>query len=44
MSVIIDDLDKSRYNNMYIDNSETEISETKDTDMDEDTSHFEDKL
>ena len=31
MSVIIDALNESRYDNSYIDNSETEVSETNDT-------------
>ena len=42
MSGIIDDLNKSRYDNTHIDDLETEVSETNHKDMDEDTSHFED--
>ena len=42
MTGIIDDLNKSRCDDAYIDNSETEVSETNDTYMDEDTSQFED--
>ena len=42
MSSIIDDLNESRYDNAHIDDSETEVSETNHTEMDEDTSHFED--
>ena len=42
MSGIIDDLNESRYDNEYIDDSEIEISETNNTEMDEDTSHLED--
>ena len=43
MPGIIDDLNESIYDNAYIDNSDTEVSKTNDTEMDEDTSHFEDK-
>ena len=39
---IIDDLNESRYDNVYIDDSETEVSETNDTEMDENASQFED--
>ena len=42
MSGIIDDLNESRYVNTHIDDSETETRETNHTDMDEDTSNFED--
>ena len=42
MSGIIDDLNKSIYDNAHIDDSETEVSETNHKEMDEDTSHFED--
>ena len=44
MSGIIDELNKSRYDNAHIDDSETEVSETNHTEMEEDTSHFEDTL
>ena len=44
MSGIIDDLNKSIYDNAHIDDSETEVSKTNHTEMDEDTSHFEDTL
>ena len=37
MSSIIDDLNESRYDNAHKDNSETEVSETNHTEMDEDT-------
>ena len=42
MSGIIDDLSESRYDNAHIDNSETELSETNHTEMDEDKLNFED--
>ena len=42
MSGIIDDLNESRYYNAHIEDSETEVSDTNHTEMDEDTSHFED--
>ena len=42
MSSIIDDLNDSRYDNAYIYDSETEVSKTNHTEMDEDTSQFED--
>ena len=41
MSGIIDDLNESGYNNAHKDDSETKVSETNHTEMDEDTSHFE---
>ena len=34
MSGIIDDLKESRYDNAYIDDSETEVIETNNTEMD----------
>ena len=44
MSGIIDDLNESRYDNAHIHDSETETSETKHTEMDEDTLQFENTL
>ena len=40
MSGIIDDLNESRYDNAYIDKSDTEVRKTNHTEMDEDTLHF----
>ena len=42
MSGIIYDLNESRYDNTHIDDSDTEVSKTNHTEMDEDTLHFED--
>ena len=42
MSGIIDDLNESRQDNAHIHDSDTEVSKTNHTEMDEDTSHFED--
>ena len=44
MSGIINNLNESRYDNVHIEDSETETSKTNHTDMEEDTLQFENTL
>ena len=44
MSGIVDNLNESRYNNVHIEDSETETSKTNHTEIDKDTLQFENTL